>query len=100
MTDPADVLIVGGGPAGHATAIELARRASELDPALKIMFITGDLMDAETTSFLAESEEAGLPGLKGHRSVGGFRASVYNAFPREGCEALAAFMRDFEQRNT
>jgi phosphoserine aminotransferase len=37
--------------------------------------------------------------LKGHRSVGGIRASIYNAFPREGCEALVSFMKDFERRN-
>jgi phosphoserine aminotransferase len=49
--------------------------------------------------FVAEAEKAGLSGLKGHRSVGGMRASIYNAFPREGCEALAAFMRDFAARS-
>nr|MBA2647119.1 3-phosphoserine/phosphohydroxythreonine transaminase [Pyrinomonadaceae bacterium] len=42
---------------------------------------------------------AGLDGLKGHRSVGGIRASIYNAFPREGVEALAAFMKEFEKKN-
>jgi phosphoserine aminotransferase len=36
--------------------------------------------------------------LKGHRSVGGIRASIYNAMPREGVDALAAFMRDFHER--
>ena len=46
--------------------------------------------------FLAEAEQQGLFGLKGHRSVGGMRASIYNAFPAEGCAALAAFMRSFE----
>jgi phosphoserine aminotransferase len=40
-----------------------------------------------------------LQQLKGHRSVGGMRASLYNAMPRAGVEALVAFMRDFEQRN-
>jgi phosphoserine aminotransferase len=49
--------------------------------------------------FLEEAEKAGLFGLKGHRSVGGMRASIYNAFPVAGCEALASFMRDFETRN-
>jgi phosphoserine aminotransferase len=37
--------------------------------------------------------------LKGHRAVGGMRASIYNAFPEEGVDALVAFMRDFEQKN-
>lgn len=50
-------------------------------------------------TFLAEAAEAGLVTLKGHRSVGGMRASIYNAMPEEGVDALAAFMRDFEQRN-
>jgi phosphoserine aminotransferase len=49
--------------------------------------------------FIKESTAAGLDGLKGHRSVGGMRASIYNAFPEEGIDALVAFMRDFEQKN-
>jgi len=49
--------------------------------------------------FVAEASKQGLSGLKGHRSVGGMRASVYNAFPRAGCEALAQFMKDFSARN-
>ncbi|WP_104203748.1 3-phosphoserine/phosphohydroxythreonine transaminase [Billgrantia saliphila] len=48
--------------------------------------------------FLAEAEEAGLLNLKGHRSVGGMRASLYNAVPEAAVEALIAFMADFEQR--
>lgn len=47
--------------------------------------------------FVKESTAAGLDGLKGHRSVGGMRASIYNAFPEEGVDALVAFMRDFER---
>lgn len=49
--------------------------------------------------FAAEATAAGLDGLKGHRSVGGIRASIYNAFPKEGIEALVKFMNDFERRN-
>ena len=49
--------------------------------------------------FVKESEAAQLSGLKGHRSVGGMRASIYNAFPKEGCEVLASFLRDFAARN-
>jgi len=49
--------------------------------------------------FIAEAAEAGLVTLKGHRSVGGMRASVYNAMPKEGCEKLASFMKDFQERN-
>lgn len=49
--------------------------------------------------FLTESEKAGLDGLKGHRSTGGMRASIYNAMPKEGCKALADFMKEFERTN-
>jgi phosphoserine aminotransferase len=49
--------------------------------------------------FIKESTAAGLDGLKGHRAVGGMRASIYNAFPEAGVDALVSFMRDFEQRN-
>jgi phosphoserine aminotransferase len=48
--------------------------------------------------FAQEATAAGFDGLKGHRSVGGLRASIYNAFPEEGIDALVEFMRDFEQR--
>ena len=47
--------------------------------------------------FVREAEAAGLAGLKGHRSVGGLRASIYNAFPEAGVDALAAFMTEFER---
>jgi len=49
--------------------------------------------------FASEATAAGLDGLKGHRSVGGIRASIYNAFPRAGCEALVEFMKEFESKN-
>lgn len=49
--------------------------------------------------FIAEATRAGFDGLKGHRSVGGCRASIYNAFPREGVEALVSFMKEFERTN-
>jgi phosphoserine aminotransferase len=48
--------------------------------------------------FIKESTTAGLDGLKGHRSVGGMRASIYNAFPEAGVDALVAFMREFERK--
>jgi len=50
------------------------------------------------STFLAESREAGLAFLEGHRSVGGMRASIYNAMPDEGVRALTGFMSDFERR--
>jgi phosphoserine aminotransferase len=49
--------------------------------------------------FIAEAKEAGMSSLKGHRSVGGLRASIYNAFPMSGVDALVAFMKDFEKKN-
>ena len=49
--------------------------------------------------FVKESTAAGLDGLKGHRSVGGMRASIYNAFPEAGLDALVAFMQEFEKNN-
>jgi phosphoserine aminotransferase len=49
--------------------------------------------------FISEATKAGLNGLKGHRSIGGCRASIYNAFPREGVVKLIEFMREFEKNN-
>ena len=58
------------------------------------------LHDARLDSvFLRESEQAGLLALKGHRALGGMRASLYNAMPQEGVEALVAFMQDFNKRH-
>ena len=57
-------------------------------------FVTGD---ADTDArFIKEAKAAGFDGLKGHRSVGGMRASIYNAFPPEGVEKLVAFLKEFE----
>ena len=64
---------------------------------MNVPFITGDAeMDAK---FVKEAAAAGFQNLKGHRSVGGMRASIYNAMPLEGVEKLVAFMKDFESRN-
>jgi phosphoserine aminotransferase len=64
------------------------------------MNVTFTLPDEDKTkAFVKEAETHKLDGLKGHRSVGGIRASIYNAFPKEGCQVLADFMRDFAQRN-
>ncbi len=65
-----------------------------------IMNITFTLPSAELTEkFVADAEQQRLVGLKGHRSVGGIRASVYNAFPVEGVRKLAAFMKEFERNS-
>jgi phosphoserine aminotransferase len=49
--------------------------------------------------FVSEAAKEGMIGLKGHRSVGGIRVSLYNAMTMEGCQALAAFMRQFAQQH-
>jgi phosphoserine aminotransferase len=49
--------------------------------------------------FIKESTAAGLDGLKGHRAVGGMRASIYNAFPESGVDALVSFMQEFERKH-
>jgi phosphoserine aminotransferase len=65
-----------------------------------IMNVTFRLPSEELEKkFAGEATAAGLDGLKGHRSVGGIRASIYNAFPREGVEALVSFMQEFEKKN-
>ena len=65
---------------------------------MNVPFVTGDPeMDAK---FVKAAEAAGFVNLKGHRSVGGMRASIYNAMPIEGVEKLVAFMRAFEQENS
>ncbi len=65
-----------------------------------LMNVPFTLADAELDKpFLAESEAAGLLNLKGHRSVGGMRASIYNAVPEAAVDALISFMQDFESRH-
>jgi phosphoserine aminotransferase len=71
------------------------------DPASRsLMNITFRIQSEELENLFAkESEKQGFVGLKGHRSVGGLRASTYNAVPLESCKALAEFMQDFQKRN-
>ena len=65
-----------------------------------LMNVTFRLPDEELEKqFVKDAEKAGLDGLKGHRSVGGIRASIYNAFPEEGVDALVGFMKEFERRH-
>lgn len=65
---------------------------------MNVPFVTGDKdLDAK---FVAEAKAAGLENLKGHRTVGGMRASIYNAMPKEGVETLVAFMKKFEEENS
>jgi len=64
---------------------------------MNVPFVTGD--EALDAKFVAEATAAGFKNLKGHRTVGGMRASIYNAMPKEGVEALVAFMDTFEKEN-
>ena len=61
---------------------------------MNVPFVTGDeALDAE---FVKQATAAGFVNIKGHRTVGGMRASIYNAMPIEGVEKLVAFMQQFE----
>lgn len=64
---------------------------------MNVPFVTGD--EALDKKFVTEAKERGLYNLKGHRSVGGMRASIYNAMPKEGVLALVEFMKEFEEKN-
>jgi phosphoserine aminotransferase len=74
-------------------------RGTAAKDARSLMNVTFRLASEELEkAFVKESTAAGLDGLKGHRSVGGMRASIYNAFPEEGVDALVDFMREFEKK--
>jgi phosphoserine aminotransferase len=100
----------GGLPAiGQANERKAAKLYGEIDrsgffrgtahkDSRSLMNVTFRLASEELEKqFIKESTAAGLDGLKGHRSVGGMRASIYNAFPEEGVDALVSFMREFER---
>ena len=73
-------------------------RGTAMKDSRSLMNVTFRLATEELEKmFVKESTAAGLDGLKGHRSVGGMRASIYNAFPEEGVDALVEFMREFER---
>jgi phosphoserine aminotransferase len=83
---------IDGSGGFYRNEIEVAARST-----MNVPFILKD--EALDKAFLKESEAAGLMGLKGHRALGGMRASIYNAMPMAGVEALVAFMNDFAVRN-
>ena len=64
---------------------------------MNVVFVTGD--SELDKKFAKEASEVGLKNLKGHRSVGGMRASIYNSMPYEGVEKLVAFMKKFAAEN-
>ena len=106
LSEPMDVekygVIWGGvqkniGPAGVQIVI-IREDLIRDDLPEYVPFVTGDKeLDAK---FVAEAKAAGLENLKGHRTVGGMRASIYNAMPKEGVIALVEFMKKFEAENT
>ena len=65
---------------------------------MNIPFVTGN--EELDNKFISEASKKGLKQLKGHRSVGGMRASIYNAMPQEGVVALVVFMKEFEKANS
>ena len=72
--------------------------AKKIVSLMNVPFVTGD--KELGCKFVAEAKAAGLENLKGHRTVGGMRASIYNAMPKEGVIALVEFMKKFEAENT
>ena len=64
---------------------------------MNVTFVTGN--EELDKKFCKEADAAGFKNLKGHRSVGGMRASIYNAMPTEGVKALVEFMKEFEKKN-
>ena len=64
---------------------------------MNVPFVTGD--DELNAKFVKEATAAGFVNLKGHRTVGGMRASIYNAMPVDGVKALVEFMKNFETEN-
>lgn len=106
------LLSIGGLPAIHAiNQRKAAKLYAEIDRTgfyaghaathcRSLMNVTFRLKSEELDGrFAKEAKAAGLDGLKGHRSVGGMRASIYNAFPEAGVDALVSFMREFERKN-
>ena len=65
---------------------------------MNVPFIIGN--EELEAKFIKEATSQGLVSLKGHRTVGGMRASIYNAMPIEGVQKLVSFMKDFESKNS
>jgi phosphoserine aminotransferase len=106
------LLSIGGLPGIHAiNERKAAKLYAEIDRSgyykghsekdcRSLMNVTYRLPSEELEAkFAKEAKAAGLDGLKGHRSVGGMRASIYNAFPEAGVDALVSFMQEFEKKN-
>ena len=85
-------LFVGQGYA----ATTVAEKAARSHMNLTFLLPSEELTD----KFVKEASKAGMVALKGYRTVGGIRASIYNAMPVEGCQALANFMKDFASKKS
>ena len=87
----------GAGNRGESSKLFKGTVRKEDRSLMNVPFVTGDKdLDAK---FVAEAKAAGFENLKGHRTVGGMRASIYNAMPKEGVEKLVEFMKKFEEEN-
>ncbi|MBB6430295.1 phosphoserine transaminase [Algisphaera agarilytica] len=87
-----DAIAEAGGGGYYSCPVDAAYRST-----MNVVFrLPSEELEAK---FIAEAAAQGMDGLKGHRSVGGCRASIYNAMPLEGAQALADFMREFAQKN-
>ena len=84
---------IDGSGGFYANPVAIANRSM-----MNVPFTLAD--SSLDKAFLKEAEAAGLSGLKGHRAVGGLRASIYNAMPASGVDALVQFMADFQKRNS
>lgn len=78
-----------------SSSLYSATAAADSRSLMNVTFVTGD--EDKDAAFITKATAEGFNALKGHRSVGGMRASIYNAFPAEGVDALIDFMKDFEK---
>ena len=97
---PRDQPAQGGEALRRDRSDAATTRATAQKDCRSLMNVTFRLPSEELEAkFAKEAKAAGLDGLKGHRSVGGMRASIYNAFPEAGVDALVSFMQEFERKN-
>ena len=106
LYQPEDVKVIAGyqilaklGEGATAKVYKALQLSIDREVALKVMSRQFTRHKLGRERFLREASESGLHTLKGHRSVGGMRASIYNAMPEEGVTALIDFMREFERRH-
>lgn len=86
---------IDSSPGGFFSApVDLSCRSR-----MNVPFVIPSKGEEAEKAFVAEATKAGMKELKGHRSVGGMRASIYNSVPREGVDALIAFMKEFAEKN-